>query len=69
MRFDDLDMKRKEVRVSAKAAKTGVVRFVPMPYAFLAWLEGVVRCAACGLARKKDRPQIAQESRLIHCWL
>lgn len=39
LRFEDLDSKRKELRISAKAAKTGVARFVPMPAALFAWLE------------------------------
>lgn len=39
LRFDDIDMKRGELRVSAKVAKTGVVRFVPVPHALKAWLE------------------------------
>ena len=39
LRFEDLDIKRKELRISAKAAKTGVARFVPIPTALLAWLD------------------------------
>jgi integrase len=39
LRFDDLDIKRKELRISAQVAKTGVARFVPMPDALLVWLE------------------------------
>lgn len=39
LRFEDLDIKRKELRISAQAAKTGVVRFVPIPSALLVWLE------------------------------
>lgn len=39
LRFEDLDIKRKELRISAKAAKTGVARFVPIPAALIAWLE------------------------------
>ena len=39
LRYDDIDVDRKELRVSASAAKTGVVRFVPMPDALLEWLE------------------------------
>jgi integrase len=39
LRFEDLDIKRKELRVSAKVAKTGVARYVPMPAALLSWLE------------------------------
>jgi integrase len=39
LRFQDLDLKRKELRISAKAAKTGVARFVLMPTALLVWLE------------------------------
>jgi site-specific recombinase XerD len=39
LRYEDIDLARKELRVSAKAAKTGVARFVPMPDALLEWLE------------------------------
>lgn len=39
LRFDDLDIKRKELRISAKAAKTGVARYVPAPAALFAWWE------------------------------
>lgn len=38
LRFQDLDLKRKELRISAQAAKTGVARFVPIPAALIAWL-------------------------------
>jgi site-specific recombinase XerD len=39
LRFEDLDVKRKELRISAKAAKTGVARYVPAPAALFVWLE------------------------------
>lgn len=39
LRFEDLDRKRKELRISAQAAKTGVIRFVPIPAALLVWLD------------------------------
>lgn len=39
LRYEDLDLPRKELRVSAKAAKTGVARFIPIPAALLLWLE------------------------------
>ena len=37
--YEDLNQERKELRVSAKVAKTGVARFVPMPTALLEWLS------------------------------
>ncbi|WP_265594639.1 tyrosine-type recombinase/integrase [Haloferula sp. BvORR071] len=37
--FQDLDRKRMELRISAKVAKSGVARFVPIPPALIAWLE------------------------------
>ncbi|MCW1912644.1 tyrosine-type recombinase/integrase [Luteolibacter sp. GHJ8] len=37
--FEDLDRKRMELRISAKVAKSGVARFVPIPSALVAWLE------------------------------
>jgi integrase len=39
LRFDDLDVKRKELRISAKVAKTGVARYVPAPAALFVWLD------------------------------
>jgi integrase len=39
LRFDDIDSGRAELRISAKVAKTGVARFVPVPAALLVWLE------------------------------
>lgn len=39
LRFDDINRGRAELRISAKVAKTGVARFVPLPAALLAWLE------------------------------
>jgi len=38
LRFEDIDTARKELRISAKAAKSGVARFVPCPPALMAWL-------------------------------
>ena len=39
LRFEDLDINREELRISAQAAKTGVTRFIPLPAALLEWLE------------------------------
>ncbi|MCX6875955.1 MAG: tyrosine-type recombinase/integrase [Verrucomicrobia bacterium] len=39
LRYADLDLKRQELRISAKVAKTGVTRFIPVPPALAAWLE------------------------------
>ena len=39
LRFDDIDLGRAELRISAKVAKTGVARFVPVPGALLSWLD------------------------------
>lgn len=39
LRFEDLDTKRKELRISAQAAKTGVTRYVPAPAVLFVWLE------------------------------
>ncbi len=38
LRYDDLDVQRKELRISDEVAKTGVARFVPIPEALVAWL-------------------------------
>jgi integrase len=47
LRFEDLDIKRKELRISAKAAKTGVARFVPIPFTLISWLDAA---KAAGIA-------------------
>jgi integrase len=41
LRFDDMDLERKELRVSAKVGKKGrgKVRYVPIPLALLEWLK------------------------------
>jgi integrase len=39
LRYEDLNLESKELRVSESVAKTGVTRFVPMPDALLAWLS------------------------------
>ncbi len=39
LRYDDLDLKRKELSISDSVAKTGVTRFIPIPDALIAWLE------------------------------
>jgi site-specific recombinase XerD len=51
MRFEDLDIERKELRVSAKAAKTGVARFVPIPDALLAWLEAAKTAGVASIGK------------------
>lgn len=38
LRYEDLDIGRRELRVSEEVAKTGVARFVPLPDALIAWL-------------------------------
>lgn len=69
LRFDDLDIKRKELRISAKVAKTGVVRFIPIPPALLAWLEAaeVAGVAPLGKIVPGDNDQLAEGQ--INRWL
>jgi integrase len=47
LRYNDIDLDRKELRVSARVAKSGVARFVPIPEALVAWLEAA---AGAGVA-------------------
>lgn len=39
LRYDDFDNARKELRVSAAAAKTGTARFIPIPSCLKQWLD------------------------------
>ncbi len=39
LRYDDFDHARKELRVSAAAAKTGTARFIPIPPCLKEWLD------------------------------
>ena len=69
LRFDDLDIKRKEVRISAKVAKTGVVRFIPMPPALLAWFQAAEAAGVAPLGKivPGDNDQLAEGQ--INRWL
>jgi integrase len=51
LRYEDIDIGRKELRVSAKAAKTGVARFVPVPAALLQWLEAAKKAGAAPIGK------------------
>jgi len=51
LRFEDLDHERGELRVSAKVAKTGVARFVPIPKALVAWLEASEKAGVAPLGK------------------
>lgn len=55
LRFEDLDIKRKELRISAQTAKTGVVRFVPLPDALLAWIEAAKIAGVAPIGRLVPR--------------
>ena len=69
LRFDDLDIKRKELRISAKVAKTGVVRFIPIPPALLAWFEAAQTAGVAPLGKivPGDNDQLAEGQ--INRWL
>lgn len=69
LRFDDMDTKRAELRISAKVAKTGVVRFVPMPPSLLAWLEAAEAAGVAPLGKivPGDNDQLAEGQ--INRWL
>jgi integrase len=51
LRYEDIDLGRKELRVSAKAAKTGVARFVPVPAALLQWLEAAKKAGVAPIGK------------------
>lgn len=51
LRFEDLDRKRRELRISAQVAKTGVTRFVPIPAALLIWLEAAEKAGVAPLGK------------------
>jgi integrase len=51
LRYEDIDIARKELRVSAQAAKTGVARFVPMPAALLEWLDAAKKAGVAPIGK------------------
>lgn len=51
LRFEDMDIARAELRISAAVAKTGVARFIPMPPALLAWLEAATAAGVAPLGK------------------
>lgn len=69
LRFDDLDRKRKELRVSAQAAKSGVARFVPMPPALFAWLEAAEKAGVAPLGKIVPGNTDARSEFQLRRWL
>lgn len=69
LRFEDLDTKRKELRVSAKAAKTGVARFVPVPAALTAWLEAATEAGVAPIGQLVPGDSEAKCEGQLNRWL
>ena len=69
LRFEDLDRKRKELRISAKVAKTGVARFVPIPAALLVWLESSEIAGVAPLGKLVPGDSEAKSEGQLNRWL
>lgn len=69
LRFEDLDQSRMELRVSAKAAKTGVARFIPMPEALAAWLEASKAAGVAPLGKLVPGDDEAKSEGQLNRWL
>jgi len=67
--FSDLDLKRKELRISAKVAKTGVARFIPTPAALLVWLEAAEAAGVAPLGKLVPGPSEAKSEGQLNRWL
>lgn len=69
LRFEDLDRERKELRISAKVAKTGVARFVPIPPALLVWLETAEAAGVAPLGKLVPGDSEAKSEGQLNRWL
>lgn len=69
LRFEDLDIKRKELRISAATAKTGVARFVPMPHALLVWLNAAQSACVAPLGKVVPGDDEAKSEGQLNRWL
>ena len=69
LRFNDLDRKRKELRISAATAKTGVARFVPMPAALLVWLKAAEAAGVAPVGKLVAGDDEAKSEALLTRWL
>lgn len=67
--FSDLDLNRKELRISAKVAKTGVARFIPTPAALLVWLEAAEAAGVAPLGKLVPGPSEAKSEGQLTRWL
>jgi|GEM_PF-2041793 len=69
LRFEDLDSIREELRISAKVAKTGVARFVPIPAALLVWLEASEVAGVAPLGKIVPGDSEAKSEGQLNRWL
>lgn len=71
LRFDDLDLGRKELRVSAKVGRKGRgrVRYVPMPEALLEWLAAAQSAGAAPLGKLVPGDDDEKSEGVLNDWL
>lgn len=71
LRFDDMDLGRKELRVSAKVGRKGrgKVRYVPMPEALLAWLEAAISAGVAPLGKLVPGDDDQKSEGVLNDWL
>ena len=71
LRFDDLDVGRKELRVSAKVGKKGrgKVRYTPMPAALLSWLDAAQSAGVAPLGKLVPGDDDEKSEGVLNEWL
>jgi integrase len=71
LRFDDMDLGRKELRVSAAVGKKGrgKVRYVPMPEALLEWLAAAQSAGVAPLGKLVPGDDDEKSEGLLNEWL
>ena len=69
LHFDNFDRERKELRISARTAKTGKARYVPMPPALIAWLEAAEQAGAAPLGKLVPGKSDAASEGVLFRWL
>ncbi len=71
LRFDDMDLGRKELRISATVGRKGrgKVRYVPMPAALLEWLEAAQSAGVAPLGKLAPGDNDGKSEGLLNEWL
>ncbi|RYD74319.1 MAG: hypothetical protein EOP84_20090 [Verrucomicrobiaceae bacterium] len=69
LRFDDMDLERKELRVSAAIAKKAKVRYVPMPDVLLEWLGAAEAAGVAPLGKLVPGDSDQRAEGILNEWL